>query len=205
MGVRRGVRAGALLAAAALLASCYLPVRFDSEIVLDRAGYYDFRFDGYMAEVTLYDELTKGELTPDQEKEKVGVIERDFARDPSTKEFKYYRDGHFRVRWERAGDLLKVKTMTFLRSNELIIQLKYVADTGYVVLEGKSIKAENRQRLRDMGLNMQGQIRVKTDMPIKDSNANQTKADPKDPRFKWLVWDINSIMSPRPRAIFIIE
>lgn len=198
-------RLAVLLPGAFVLASCYLPVRFDSEIIIDRAGYYDFKFDGYMAEVTLYDDLIKGEITPAEEKEKVAIIERDFLRDPSTKEFEYYRDGHFRVRWERAGDLLKVKTMTFLRSNELILQLKYVANSGYIVLEGKALTAENRQRLRAMGLNMQGQIRIKTDLPVKDSNASETQKDPKDPRFKWLVWNIESIMSPRPRAIFIIE
>lgn len=198
-------RAVALGTVALVLASCYMPVRFDSEIIINRAGYYDLKFDGYMADVTLYDGLVKGEITPEQEKEKVAVIERDFTRDPSTKAFEYYRDGHFRVNWERKGDLVVAKTVTFLRRNELILQLKYVSDTGYVVLEGKSIKAENRQRLAQMGLNMQGQIRVKTDMPVKDSNATSTQKDPNDPRFKWLVWDIKSVMSPRPRAIFILE
>ena len=203
--LRPFARAAVLLLAAGVLASCYLPVRFDSEIVVDRMGYYDFKFDGYMADVTLYNGIVKGEIKPAEEKEKVAVIERDFTRDPATKEFSYYRDGHFHVRWERAGDLLKSKTLTFLRANELIIQLKYVANSGYIVLEGKSIKAENRQRLLKAGLDMQGQIRVKTDMPIKDHNATSTKKDPRDPRFTWLVWDIQSIMSPRPRAIFIIE
>ena len=198
-------KTAALAAAAVVLASCYMPVRFDSEITVDRAGYYDLKFSGYMADITLYDGLVKGTISPDEEKDKVAVIERDFTRDPSTKEFEYYRDGHFKVTWENAGDLVKAKTVTFLRRNELILQLKYVSDTGYIVLEGKSIKAENRQRIAQMGLNMQGQIRLKTDMPVKDSNATSTKKDPNDPRFQWLVWDIESVMSPRPRAIFILE
>ena len=37
------------------------------------------------------------------------------------------------------------------------------------------------------------------------NNATSKKKDPKDPRFTWLVWDIASIHSPRPRAIFILE
>jgi hypothetical protein len=56
-----------------------------------------------------------------------------------------------------------------------------------------------------MGLNMEGQIRVKTDLPIKSDNTTSKKKDPKDPRFMWLVWDIKDIKSPRPRAVFIIE
>ena len=196
----------AMLSAAALvLASCYLPVRFDAEIEVDKAGYYSLKFDGYMADVGLYDGLQKGTISREDEKEKIAVIERDFKRDANTKDFQYYREGHFKVNWERSGDLLEAKTVTFLRRNELIFQLKYVANSGYIVLEGKSLKKENRQRLQQMGLNMQGQIRVKTDMPIKSHNATLEKKDPRDPRSKWLVWDIASVMSPRPRAVFIIE
>ncbi|HEY9080848.1 hypothetical protein [Magnetovibrio sp.] len=198
-------KALSLAAATVVLASCYLPARFDAEIELDKAGYYSMKFDGYLADVDLYRGLKDGKISPAEEKEKMAVIERDFARDASTKEYQYYREGHFRVKWERAGDLLKAKTVTFIRRNELIFQLKYVENSGYIVLEGKSITKENRQRIQQMGLGMQGQIRVKTDLPVKSHNATSEKKDPRDPRFKWLVWDIASIMSPRPRAVFIIE
>ena len=198
-------KAMALLCAGLVLASCYLPVRFDSEITVDRAGYYDLKFEGYMADVGLYQGLVEGKITAEEETKKIAIIERDLNRDVDTKEFSYFRDGHFKLKWERAGDLIKARTVTFLRRNELILQLKYVANSGYVVLEGKSITKDNRQRLYDMGLNMEGQIRVKTDMPIKDHNATSTKKDPQDKRFTWLVWDIKNIFSPRPRAIFIIE
>lgn len=203
--IRPLMKAATLLCAGLVLASCYMPVRFDSEITVDRAGYYDLKFEGYMAEVGLYQGLVDGKITPEQEEKKIAIIERDFTRDPDTKEFEYFREGHFKVRWERAGDLLEVKTVTFLRRSELILQLKYVENSGYVVLEGKSITKENRNRLAQAGLNMQGQIRLKTDMPIKDHNATSTKKDPNNKRFTWLVWDIASVHSPRPRAIFIIE
>jgi len=198
-------KAISLSVAAVILGSCYLPARFDAEIELDKAGYYSLKFDGYMADVGLYQGLKDGKISPEEEKKKIAVIERDFARDASTKDFQYYREGHFKVNWERTGDLLKVKTVTFIRRNELILQLKYVEKSGYIVMEGKSITKENRQRIYDMGLNMQGQIRVKTDMPIKSHNATTEKKDPRDPRFTWLAWDVASIMSPRPRAVFIIE
>lgn len=198
-------KAAALCAAALVAASCYVPARFDAEITLDKQGYYDMKFDGYLADVTLYQELKEGKLTPAQEKEKVAVIERDFTRDASTKSFQYYREGHFHVNWERSGDLIDTKTVTFLRRNEQILMLKYVANSGYIVLEGKSLKAENKQRLAESGLNIQGQIRVKTDMNVKSHNATSEKKDPKDPRFHWLVWDIQNVMAPQPRAIFILE
>jgi len=202
---RMSARIGVLCAAAIVLSSCYLPVRFDTEIELNRAGYYSLTFDGYLADVGLYKGLREGKISPAEEKKKAAVIERDFRRDVNTQEFSYIREGHFKLNWKRSGDLLKAKTVTFIRRNELILQLKYMAKSGYIVLEGKSIAKQNRALLQRLGLNMQGQIRVKTDLPIKSDNATFKKKDPKDPRFTWLVWDVKSIMSPRPRAIFIIE
>lgn len=195
-------KAALLLCAGVVLASCYMPVRFDSEITLDRKGYYDLKFEGYLAEMTLYQGLVQGKISPDEEKEKAAIIERDFTRDADVKEFSYFREGHFKVRWERAGDLIEAKTVTFLRRNELILQLQYIEKSGTVVLEGKSLKKENRDQIAKMGLNMQGQIRLKTDMKIIKTNATSSKKDPKDPRFTWLVWDIESIHSPRPHATF---
>jgi hypothetical protein len=195
-------KATALLCAGMVLASCYMPVRFDSEITLDRKGYYDLKFEGYLAEMTLYQGLVQKKISPAEEKEKAAIIERDFTRDADVKEFSYFREGHFKVRWERAGDLIEAKTVTFLRRNELILQLQYIEKSGTVVLEGKSLKKENRDQIAKIGLNMQGQIRFKTDMKIINSNATSKKKDPKDPRFTWLVWDIESIYSPRPHATF---
>jgi len=192
-------------AAALVLSACYLPARFDAEIEVDRAGYYSLKFDGYLADVGLFQGLRDGKISREQETTKIGVIERDFLRDSNTKKFEYFREGHFKINWQRSGDLVEAKTVTFIRRNELIIQLKYMEKSGHVVLEGKSISKENRQRLYDMGLDMQGQIRLKTDMPIKSHNATSTKKDPSDKRFTWLVWDIASVMTPRPRAVFIIE
>jgi len=198
-------QACAVAAAALVLSACYLPARFDVEMELDRAGYYDIKFDGYLADVGLYRGLQDGTISTDEETTKIAVIERDFLRDSDTKEFEYFKDGHFKINWQRSGDLVEAKTVTFIRRNELIFQLKYMEKSGHVVLEGKSITKENRQRLYDMGLDMKGQIRLKTDMPIKSHNATSTKKDPNDKRFTWLVWDIANIMSPRPRAVFIIE
>jgi len=198
-------KVASLCALTLVLGSCYLPVQFDAEIEVNRSGYYTMIFDGYLADLTLFNGLMSGKISPAEEKEKVAIIETDMTRDSKTKEFKYFGKGHFKLNWEGEGDLLETKMMTFLRTNEMIFQLKYVANSGYIVFESKSISKDNRKRIKQMGLDMKGQIRFKTDMPIKDHNATYTKKDPKDKRFTWLVWDVQSVLGPRPRAIFIIE
>lgn len=198
-------KTGALIVMAMAISSCYLPVKFDAEIEVNRAGYYTMLFDGYLADLTLYNKLVSGKMTPEEEKEKVAIIKQDLLRDSKTKEFKYFGKGHFKVNWKGEGDLLDAKMVTFLRTSEVIFQLKYVANSGLIVFETKSISKDNRKRIVQMGLNMEGQIRFKTDMPIKDHNASYTKKDPKDKRFTWLVWDVKSVLQARPRALFIIE
>jgi len=198
-------KTGALIVMTMAISSCYLPVKFDAEIEVNRAGYYTMLFDGYLVDLTLYNKLVSGKMTPEEEKEKVAIIETDLLRDSKTKEFKYFGKGHFKVNWKGEGDLLDAKMVTFIRTSEVIFQLKYVANSGLIVFETKSISKDNRKRIVQMGLNMEGQIRFKTDMPIKDHNASYTKKDPKDKRFTWLVWDVKSVLQARPRALFIIE
>lgn len=198
-------KASSLIALALMLSSCYIPVKFDAEIEVNRAGYYKMLFDGYLVDLTLYNGVVSGKTSPQKEKEKVAIIKTDMMRDSKTKEFKYFGKGHFKLNWASEGDLLAAKMVTFLRTNEMIFQLKYVENSGYIVFETKSISKNNRRRIQQMGLNMEGQIRFKTDMKIKANNATYTKKDPNDKRFTWLVWDVKSILGARPRAIFIIE
>ena len=48
----------------AVLIGCYMPIRFDAEIEITRGGYYDFKFDGYMAKVELFKGLKEGKINP---------------------------------------------------------------------------------------------------------------------------------------------
>ncbi len=80
---------------AIFVSGCYMPIRFDAEIEIRRNGNYDFKFDGYLASVELYKGLKEEKISPEEEKKKSEIIRVDFTRDPSVKEFKYYKLGHF--------------------------------------------------------------------------------------------------------------
>ena len=49
---------------------CYMPIRFDAEIEIRRNGFYDFKFDGYLASVDLYKGLKEGTISPEEEKKR---------------------------------------------------------------------------------------------------------------------------------------
>jgi len=190
-----------LLVIAAGLSGCYMPIRFDAEIELSRRGYYEFFFDGYLAKVALYEGLRKKEVTPEDEAKQAKDIETDFRRDTSTKKFKYYKQGHFHVNWQRKGDLIKTKSVTFVRRNEQMLSMSYNSNTGRVQVSGRSIKRDTKRQLAEMGLDMTGEIRVITDTNVVSHNATSVKKLKTRPKFKMYTWKIKSIFDRTPSLI----
>ena len=196
---RRLLRPLFLLWVAVVVTGCYMPIRFDAEIEITRSGYYEFYFDGYLAKVQLYDGLRKREISRSEETEQVKLIETDFKRDTSTKLFEYFKQGHFRVKWERKGDLTKAKSVTFFRRNEHMLGIAYNSRSGRVNISGRSLKRDAKRQLADIGLGTTGQIRVITDANVVSHNATKVKKYTKrGPRFKMYTWQINNIFDRTP-------
>jgi len=188
-----------------VLSSCYLPQRFDAEIEIDSAGYYSMIFDGYIADVGLFQKIQSGELSEEEEAQKVAYVESDLSRDTAVQNLEYFKQGHFRIKWERKGDLLKSKTVTFLRRNESMLSLKYVSDAGLIEMMGRSIRKSDREKIAQMGLGMQGEIRLKSSLPVVDHNASEVIQDKTDELSKWYVWRIKDIFQSTPRILLKIE
>ena len=188
-----------LIALLLVLARCYMPVRFAAEMDINRAGYYQFFFDGYIAKVQLYQDLRETKIGREEEKEQVELIRADFERDPATKAFEYFKQGHFRVNYERSGDLLKARTMTFFRRNEYILGLSYNKDTGQISMLGKSLNRDIKDRLRQGGLDTSGELRLFTDARVVSHNATTVKPFPsKGPNYKLYTWKIANLLAPTP-------
>jgi len=187
-----------LLAVTGILSACYLPARFDAEIKFNRQGYYDIIFDGYLVHIPTYEALNKGEMTPAQEKEKVAIVTRDIKRSPSAKEFSYIKKGHFKIHWEKKGDLLQQRMITFLRRDKPLITLQYVRRTGLITMRGTSLKKADAKRLAEAGLNMQGEIRFKSDAKVISHNATKV-VEKKGQREVTYIWKINSLFGKAPK------
>jgi hypothetical protein len=185
-------RLAVMLVALLGLGSCYFPVYFDAEIDLTREGYYRMIFDGYIADIALYNEVKQNKISKEEEQRKVKLIQTDFERDRSTKEFKYHKEGVFKVHWDKSGDLLKVKAVTFFRRNEPIIILRYSKEDQAIHLQTTPISKTQQEQLKKLGLGMEGEIRVITDAKVLAHDAGRIlKTD--DPRKKMFVWKINGL------------
>lgn len=187
------------------LAGCYMPIRFDAEIEVTRGGYYDFKFDGYVAKVELFKGLKEGKINPEEERKQIELIKTDFGRSPSVKEFKYLKMGHFKVNWERKGDLLKTKTVSFFNpTSEYMLGLQYNSKTHRISMSGKSLGSDAKKRLDKLGLGWSGKIRVFTDAKVLSHNATQVqKSKTKGGRFKVYMWDIKNIFAPTPKMTLL--
>lgn len=199
MLVFRRLRALSVVAVMLLLTGCYMPIRFDAEIDISRGGYYEFFFDGYLAKVQLYQGLKNGEINREEERAQVKIIEQDFTRDSATKEFEYFKQGHFKVNYQRSGDLLKTKTMTFFRRNEYILGISYNSNTRQISMLGKSLKRDIKDRLRASGLDSSGELRLFTDGDVVSHNATTVRPFPsKGPAYKLYTWKIQNLLAPTP-------
>jgi len=195
----RRLRALSVVTVMLVLTGCYMPIRFDAEIDVSRGGYYEFFFDGYLAKVQLYQGLKDGEINREEERAQVKIIEQDFTRDSATKEFEYFKQGHFKVNYQRSGDLLKTKTMTFFRRNEYILGIAYNSETRQISMLGKSLKRDIKDRLRASGLGSSGELRLFTDGEVVSHNATTVRPFPsKGPGYKLYTWKIQNLLAPTP-------
>ncbi len=196
--IKKSFRLIAFLSIVSVVTGCYLPGSFDAEIELSRTGHYKMSFDGYIVEITLYDGLRKKKLTQKQIKDKIKQVIGDFKRDRGTKEVSYYNQGAFKVRWVKTGDVIKSKMITFFRRNENMLSITYDKKKAIITLRGKYIKKQDRDRLIQMGLDVQGVIKIKTDAKVLSHNATKVT---KDGLITIYGWKLNSIEDPSPRMV----
>lgn len=182
-----------------ILAGCYLPVRYDAEIDISRTGYYEFFFDGYIAKVQLYQDIVDGKIDRQEEQKQVEIIRNDFQRDSATQAFEYFTKGHFRVNYERSGDLLRSKSFTFFRRNEYMLGFSYNDETGQISMLGKSLSRDVKDRIRAAGLDSSGELRLFTDGRVVSHNANTVRPFPsKGPGYQLYTWKFANILAPTP-------
>lgn len=189
----------AALVAVTGLAGCYVPVRFDAEIEIDRAGFYSMIFDGYMADSSLYQDLAEKKLSPEEEQRRAAVIIDDFKRDSAVSECKYYRQGIFKVHWAKKDDLMRFSMVTFFKRNEAILTLKYLKEKDIIVVSGASLSTSQRQQLADAGLNITGELRVITDARVLGQNATEVRDVAGKPGKKMYIWRIADLNARTPR------
>ena len=191
-----------VLALLVLLTGCYLPARFAAEIEISRNGFYKMDFEGFVVEAYFYRDLQDGKLTQKQVNDKIEAILGDFERDGATKDASYFGQGAFKVKWVKSGDLLRSRMVTFVRRNEEMLSLTYLKDKGVIRVRGRALSKEQKDRLAQMGLNMQGELKVTTDAEVIDHNATKVE---KNGGVGVYTWTIQSIFDKTPQMVLALR
>lgn len=196
------LRVAALFLVAALtLVGCYLPASFDAQIEFSRNGLYKMDFDGYIVDVNLYNDLRQpGKVSPDEEKTRVAHVIDDFKRDADTRDVSYFGKGAFHVVWSKNGDITQnnSKMITFFQRNEEMLSVTYNENAHTVTIAGKYIKKEDAKRIQDMGLDIKGIIRIKTDAQVKSHNAQKVITEG---AVRTFYWELKSATDTAPKMV----
>ena len=189
-----------LVPAILILSGCYLPASFDAEMELSRTGLYKMSFDGYIVDLNIYKSMRSKKLKVDSPefKEKIQKIIDDFERDTSTKSVSYFKQGAFKVNWSKGGDIIKARQVMFFRRNENMLSITYDKKKATIMLKGKYIKSQDAARLEQLGLTVQGVIRIKTDAKVVTHNAQKIW---NEGSVKFYGWRLNSIRDKPPLLI----
>ncbi len=181
----------------ALLAACYLPNHFRSEIRLGPTGDYALSFYGELIWAPLYRDIRQGHLSKSEIAVKTEEIRRDLARDSNFKKIEPMGDGSFKVSYEREGRLLASDMVTFVRRNAIILAIRATPD-GLLTVNGNTLKPSDAQTATTMGLDVRGEFRVTTDGLVKEHNATMVK--PFGRAFVY-IWTIENAFSPAPHLV----
>jgi hypothetical protein len=186
-----------LILAAAVLAACYLPDKFKSEVRVSSDGAYAISFYGDLIWAPLFRDIERGTVPADEIPKKIEEIRQDLIRDTAFKSVESLGQGRFHVTYEREGKLQGTDLVTFVRRNAIILQLHATPD-GKVALDGAAIKPTDANEATAMGLSLQGEFRLVTDAQVLSHNANKVTLYQGYPVY---IWTIENAFSPAPHLV----
>ena len=143
-------------------------------------------------------QLANAELDEDEEAETIDAIERDLARDPAFTAVEYRGNATFTVRYERRGNFYRHRYFTFVRHNSRVVSLGYVEEEETITVKGGAIPSSYHEQLTALGYQVNGELRITTDLDVKDHNATEVIRDDQGTTYLWI---FRSIADPPARLV----
>ena len=188
------------LLACGLLASCYLPDRFEAEIRLTKDGGYGVAFIGQLVYAPLYGKIAKKEITPEKAEADTKMILEQLKRDTAFKEVTSLGRGRYQVRFDREGRFGGAMQMVnFATRNQAIFRIR-TTETGLIQVNGSGQGGLYADRFKEIGLTTQGLVRIVTDVEVLEHNATFVRAS-RTPGFTQYDWRIRSFKDPPHKFI----
>lgn len=181
-----------------LLAGCYLPDRFQSEIRLTRMGEYGLYYEGDLIWLPLIRDVRMNKVAEADLPGKMDALERDLSRDGNFTKVEPAGVARFSVEYNRLGKLNWPDLVTFVRRNARIISLETDPATGTVTITGsQAIKMIDPSTIEQMGVDSRGLLRVTTDAEVLEHNADSVRPGPLG--YTRYDWKIDGVRGQEPR------
>jgi hypothetical protein len=177
-----------------VLAACYLPNNFKSEIRLGRTGDFALSYYGELVWAPLFRDIQQNKVPAADIPGKIALIRKDLQRDSGFTSVESMGAGRFEVSYEHEGHLRPSDMFSFVRRNAVIIEIVASPD-GLVRIDGNTLKPSDAQTATTMGLSVRGEFRIITDGMVKEHNATTVKTlGP----YTIYIWTIENAFSPSP-------
>jgi len=198
--VKHLVRRAAVALACLMLTSCWLPDQFEAEIRFTSTGLYGIAYNGILIYAPLFGQTARNEISQEDADRQVRQFQEFLELDSSFKEVESLGRGRYRVQYSREGKFEnKHQMITFVSRQGAIFRLRTTED-GRITFAGSGQAMFYAERFEQVGLTMQGLLRVTTDAEVLEHNATLVRPSP-TPGFTMYDWQMRSLRDPPPRLI----
>ncbi len=190
----------AMLACVVLLASCFVPDRYEAEVRLGKDGSYSITFIGILTYAPLFGQIVRGEIDDAHAQENIRMFLEQLKRESHFKEVESLGRGRYQVRYERPGRFEGTHQMVTFVGRQTPIFRILTTKTGTLEVNGSGQGNRYASKFEEVGLTTQGLFRIVTDMEVVETNAQFKRASP-TPGFTMYDWRVRSFRDPSPRFV----
>ncbi|MCB2109332.1 MAG: hypothetical protein KDE14_16605, partial [Rhodobacteraceae bacterium] len=163
-------------------------------------GAYGVTYIGDLIYAPLWGQIARKEIEPDAAKLQNQQFLDFLKQDSHFKKVNALGRGRFQVEYKIEEQFQGLhQSFTFVNRNGQIFRLRATED-GEMILSGSAQARLYAERFEEVGLSMQGLVRVTTDAEVVEHNATFVRAST-TPGFTQYDWRIRSLRDPPPRLI----
>lgn len=160
-----------LSATALLILQCWWPEKFDATLEVNADKSYTFRYDGVLTFAPAVAEIRKSGRLDAGDEDDLRKAAAELAREPGFKSVSYLGEGRYRVLYEKSG---VVDRRVDLFGDSLRIVSLNPTSEGIIIISGMSIDGNVRRELAEIGLGLDGTVRVLSGLRVLEQNAQKT-------------------------------
>ena len=193
-------RAAAAIVCVIALSTCWLPEIFEAEVRFTSTGAFGVTYIGTLTYAPLYGQIARNEISKENADRQNSQFLAFLKLDKAFKEVNALGRGRFQVKFMREGQFAgNFQSFNFVNRQNPIFRLKTFED-GRIGLFGSGQAKFYAARFEEVGLKMEGLVRVVTDAEVIEHNATFIRAAP-TPGFTQYDWRIRSLRDDPPRLV----